>query len=250
MAIYGPLATPVPGNPVIRSGLTMSSTEGALADLEAVLQYSFADKRQLELALTHSSLKQSKSDPSYERLEFIGDRVLGLVIAEVMLEEFPTAAEGKLAPRLATLVSGATLADVARSIDLGPYIRMTEGEANAGTNTRNSVLADCCEAVIGAIYLDGGLDAARTFIRRAWKVAMRDVEPRVAKTELQEWLQGRGLPLPEYTVVERTGPSHNPEFTVELTGSGQSAVRATGASKRAAELVAAHRMLEQIGGNS
>jgi ribonuclease III len=250
VAVYGPLAAPVPGDPVIRSGLTMSSTEGALADLEAVLQYSFTDKHRLELALTHSSLKQSKSDPSYERLEFLGDRVLGLVIAEVMLEEFPTAAEGKLAPRLATLVSGATLADVARSIGLGRYIRMTEGEANAGTNTRNSVLADCCEAIIGAIYLDGGLEAARTFIRRTWETAMRDVEPRVAKTELQEWLQGRGLPLPEYTVVERTGPSHNPEFTVELTVSGQPAVRATGASKRAAELVAAHRMLEQIGGNS
>ena len=250
MAIHGPLAAPVSGDSVIGSGLTMSSTEGALSDLEAVLQYSFTDKHRLELALTHSSLKQSKSDPSYERLEFLGDRVLGLVIAEVMLEEFPDAAEGKLAPRLATLVSGATLAGVARSISLGRYIRMTEGEANAGTNTRNSVLADCCEAVIGAIYLDGGLDAARTFIRRAWETAMRDVEPRVAKTELQEWLQGRGLPLPEYTVIERTGPSHNPEFTVELRVSGQPEVRATGASKRAAELLAAHRMLEQIGGKS
>jgi ribonuclease III len=228
----------------------MSLTEGALADLEAVLQYCFTDRHRLELSLTHSSLKQSKSDPSYERLEFLGDRILGLVIAELLLEEFPTAAEGKLAPRLATLVSGATLADVARSIDLGSYILMTEGEANAGTNTRKSVLADCCEAVIGAIYLDGGLDAAGTFIRRAWGEAMRDVEPRVAKTELQEWLQGRGLPLPEYTVVERTGPSHNPEFTVELSVSGQSAVRATGASKRAAELIAAQKMLEKIGGNS
>ena len=225
----------------------MASDNDSAAEMEAILQYRFDDRRHLELALTHSSLKQSKNDPSYERLEFLGDRVLGLVIAELMLEKFPDAAEGKLAPRLAALVSGATLADVARSLGLGVYIRMTDGEAAAGTNARDSVLADCCEAVIGAMYMDGGLAAAADFIRRVWKPLIRDVEPRVAKTALQEWLQGRGLPLPEYTVVERTGPSHNPVFTVELTVSGQDAVRARGTSKRAAELSAASEMLERIG---
>jgi ribonuclease III len=225
----------------------MSSSTADLAELEEILQYAFTDRRRLELALTHSSLKQSKTDPSYERLEFLGDRVLGLVIAEVLLEEFPTASEGKLAPRLATLVSGETLADVARSLDLGRFIRMTEGEAGAGTNTRKSVLADCCEAVIAATYLDGGPEAAAAFVRRLWQPLIKDVEPRVAKTELQEWLQGRGLPLPEYSVVDRTGPSHNPEFTVELAVSGQGPVRASGTSKRAAELKAAQMMLEQIG---
>lgn len=225
----------------------MAASTVALEELEKNLQYSFSDRRYLELALTHSSLKQSKSDPSYERLEFLGDRVLGLVIAELLLEEFPGDAEGKLAPRLATLVSGATLADIARSLDLGRFIRMTEGEAGAGTNTRNSVLADCCEAVIAAIYRDGGPDAAAEFVGRLWRPLLQDVAPRAAKTALQEWLQGRGLPLPEYTVVERTGPSHNPEFTIELVVSGREPVRATGPSKRAAELEAARTMLGRLG---
>ena len=225
----------------------MSSTKGTLADLEKILRYEFVDESRLELALTHSSLKQSKSDPSYERLEFLGDRVLALVIAEMLLEEFPKSAEGKLAPRLATLVSGETLAVVARSAGLGEFIRMTDGEASAGTNARRSVLADCCEAVIGAIYLDGGLGAAGAFVRRIWGPLLKEVEPRVAKTELQEWLQGRGLPLPEYIVVDRTGPSHNPEFTVELSVTGQNPVRAIGRSKREAELAAAGMMLKQIG---
>lgn len=228
----------------------MTSVPDPVAELEKTLRYSFADKSRLRLALTHSSLKQSRNDPSYERLEFLGDRVLGLVIAELMLERFPGAAEGKLAPRLATLVSGATLADVARSLDLGAYILMTDGEAAAGTNARDSVLADCCEAVIGALYLDAGLGAAGEFIRRVWEPLIQDVEPRVAKTELQEWLQGRGLPLPEYTVVDRSGPSHKPEFTVELTVSGRDPVRASGPSKRAAELLAASEMLELIGKGS
>jgi ribonuclease-3 len=225
----------------------MTPVSDPVAELEKILCYSFADRSRLQLALTHSSLKQSRNDPSYERLEFLGDRVLGLIIAELMLEKFPSAAEGKLAPRLAALVSGATLADVARSIDLGTFILMTDGEAAAGTNARDSVLADCCEAVIGALYIDGGLDAPRDFIRRVWEPLVQEVEPRVAKSELQEWLQGRGLPLPEYKVVECEGPSHNPVFTVELNVSGQGPVRATGPSKRAAELRAAGEMLQLIG---
>lgn len=224
----------------------MISGPSPVTELEKTLHYSFEDKSRLKLALTHSSLKQSKNDPSYERLEFLGDRVLGLVIAELMLEKFPGAAEGKLAPRLATLVSGATLADVARSLDLGSHILMTEGEATAGTNARESVLADCCEAVIGALYLDGGLGVAGEFIRRVWGPFVLDAEPRVAKTELQEWLQGCGLPLPEYTVVDRSGPSHEPVFTVELAVSGRDPVRASGLSKRAAEILAASEMLKMI----
>ena len=123
---------------------------------------------------------------------------------------------------------------------------MTEGETGAGTNMRSSVLADCCEAIIAAVYLDGGPRAASGFVKRLWQPLLRDVEPRVAKTALQEWLQGRGQPLPEYTVVNRSGPSHNPEFTVELVVSGREPVRATGSSKRAAELKAAQMMLSAI----
>lgn len=214
--------------------------------VEETLDYRFRKPAILERALTHTSLRQSRNDPSYERLEFLGDRVLGLVIAELLLERFPHSSEGKLAPRLAALVSGRTLADVARSIGLGVHIRMTDGESAAGTRDRRSVLADCCEAVIGAIYRDGGLDAARQFVTRLWLPLIDEVEPRVAKTELQEWLQARALPLPEYVVVEREGPPHQPLFTVELTVSGQDPVRAVGRSKRAAELEAATIMLERI----
>jgi ribonuclease-3 len=218
--------------------------------IEDVLLYSFSRPELLERALTHTSLRQSKNDPSYERLEFLGDRVLGLLIAELLLERFPHSAEGKLAPRLATLVSGRVLADVARSLGLGFFILMSDGESAAGTRERRSVLADCCEAIIGAIYRDGGLEAARGFVHRLWLPLIDDVEPRVAKTELQEWLQARGLPLPEYVVVDREGPPHQPVFTVELTVSGQEPVRAMGRSKRAAELQAAEMMLERIGENT
>lgn len=216
------------------------------ADLEQALGYRFTDTTLLVRALTHSSLKKSKNDPSYERLEFLGDRVLGLVIAEQLIEEFPDSAEGKLAPRLAALVSGRTLAEIARTLGLGEFIRMTEGEAAAGTNDRASVLADCCEAVIGAVYRDGGLEAASELVRRHWQPLLAKVEPRVAKTELQEWAQGRGLALPMYTVVDRTGPAHAPEFTVQLEVETQNPVRATGASKQAAEQAAAAEMLNII----
>lgn len=224
----------------------MSALGRELADLEDILGYRFGDTGLLVRALTHSSLKRSRRDPSYERLEFLGDRVLGLIIAELLIEEFPDAAEGKLAPRLAALVSGRTLADVARTLGLGEFIRMTDGEAAAGTNDRNSVLADCCEAVIGSVYRDGGLSAATKLVRRFWEPLLAEVEPRVAKTELQEWAQGRGLPLPRYTIIDRQGPAHAPEFTVELEIEAQKPVRATGASKQAAEQAAAARMLALV----
>ena len=216
------------------------------AELEAILDYRFGDGSLLVRALTHSSLKKTSRDPSYERLEFLGDRVLGLIVAELLLEEFPDSAEGKLAPRLAALVSGRVLAEVARELGLGEFIRMTEGDAAAGTNERSSVLADCCEAVIGAVYRDGGLDAVKTLVRRLWVPLLAEVEHRVAKTELQEWAQGRGLPLPRYTVVDRQGPAHAPEFTIELEISGETPVRAAGPSKQAAEQAAAAEMLDIV----
>ncbi len=226
------------------------ASEAKSQGIEDVLHYRFRRPKILERALTHTSLRQVKSDPSYERLEFLGDRVLGLLIAELLLERFPQSAEGKLAPRLAALVSGRVLADVARSIGLGAFVLMSDGESAAGTRDRRSVLADCCEAVIGAMYRDGGLEAARAFVHRLWTPLIDDVEPRVAKTELQEWLQARALPLPAYVVVDREGPPHQPIFTVELTVSGQPPVRAAGKSKRAAELEAAELMLERIRGTA
>lgn len=218
--------------------------------LEQHLGYTFKTPALLERALTHPSLRQNRSDPSYERLEFLGDRVLGLLIAELLMDRFPDFPEGELARRLAVLVSGSTLADVALSISLEAYIHVGPGESAAGTQRRVSVMADCLEAVIGALYRDGGLEAARGFVWGQWSTLVETVEPRVAKTELQEWLQGRGLPLPEYRVVEREGPAHAPLFTIQLTVSGQPPVTATGASKRAAELDAAAQMLEMIGAKS
>lgn len=216
------------------------------AELEEILGYRFNDSGLLTRALTHSSLKNSGNDASYERLEFLGDRVLGLIIAELLIDEFPDSAEGKLAPRLASLVSGRTLADVARNLGLAKFILMTDGEAAAGTNERDSVLADCCEAIIGSVYRDGGLDAATTLVRRYWIPLLVEVEPRVSKSELQEWVQGRGLPLPRYTVVDRQGPAHAPEFTIELKIATEDPILATGTSKQAAEQAAAAEMLALV----
>ena len=216
------------------------------AELEEILGYRFNDSGLLTRALTHSSLKNSGNDASYERLEFLGDRVLGLIIAELLIDEFPDSAEGKLAPRLASLVSGRTLAEVARNLGLAKFILMADGEAAAGTNERDSVLADCCEAIIGSVYRDGGLDAATTLVRRYWIPLLVEVEPRVSKSELQEWVQGRGLPLPRYTVVDRQGPAHAPEFTIELKIATEDPVLATGTSKQAAEQAAAAEMLARV----
>ena len=193
----------------------MSASGCDPAELEEILGYCFNDNGLLTRALTHSSLKNSANDPSYERLEFLGDRVLGLIIAELLIEEFPDSAEGKLAPRLASLVSGQTLAREARNLGLAKVILMTDGEAAAGTNERDSVLADCCEAIIGSVYCDGGLDAASMLVRRYWIPLLAEVEPRVAKTELQEWVQGRGLPLPKYTSSISRARAR-PEFTMSL----------------------------------
>ncbi|RZO35129.1 MAG: ribonuclease III [Rhodospirillaceae bacterium] len=224
----------------------MSLSGGDPAELEEILGYRFTDSGLLTRALTHSSLKNSGNDASYERLEFLGDRVLGLIIAELLIDEFPDSAEGKLAPRLASLVSGWTLADVARNLGLAKFILMTDGEAAAGTNERDSVLADCCEAIIGSVYRDGGLDAATTLVRRYWIPLLVEVEPRVSKSELQEWVQGRGLPLPRYTVVDRQGPAHAPEFTIELKIATEDPILATGTSKQAAEQAAAAEMLALV----
>ena len=224
----------------------MSVSGGDPAELEEILDYRFNDSGLLTRALTHSSLKNSGNDASYERLEFLGDRVLGLIIAELLIDEFPDSAEGKLAPRLASLVSGRTLADVARNLGLAKFILMTDGEAAAGTNERDSVLADCCEAIIGSVYRDGGLNAATTLVRRYWIPLLVEVEPRVSKTELQEWVQGRGLPLPKYTVVDRQGPAHAPEFTIELKIATEDPILATGTSKQAAEQAAAAEMLALV----
>ncbi len=228
-----------------------------LAALSAALEYNFADPGLLRTAITHpSALTRSGgrrgprqlSDADNQRLEFLGDRVLGLVIAEMLFRTFPGENEGALAKRLAALVRQDGLARVARSIELGKYLVLSRGEAESGGRDNPASLADACEAVIGAIYLDGGLDPVREFIMRMWSPMMnRDAKPpQDAKTALQEWAQAGGLPLPVYDVIESSGPPHDPVFTVSVRVEGQDAACASGRSKRAAEQAAATAFMVRI----
>jgi ribonuclease-3 len=212
--------------------------------------YRFADEALLERALTHISALSGKSRiGSYQRLEFLGDRVLGLVISEMLFRAYPTADEGELSKRLADLVRKETCADVARAMSLGDSLRLGNSESNAGGRRRIAILADVCESLIGGVFLDGGYAAAAELIERFWDERMRALErpPRDAKTTLQEWAQGRGLPTPAYREVQRTGPHHNPEFRVTVELPGREAAEGTGRSKRAAEQAAAASMLAREG---
>lgn len=217
--------------------------------LDAILGYRFTRSDLPREALTHRSALQGNrpgsgaTGTSNERLEFIGDRVLGLLIAEWLAERFPDEQEGDLGRRLASLVSQPVLAQVADTIGLGEALSVAPGEARAGVKRRATVLADALEAALGAIYLDGGLEPAREFVRRAWDRAMstQEAPPKDAKTALQEWAQKRGLELPSYTVSARSGPPHAPVFEVTVS-IGNWRGTGTAGSKRAAEQLAAEQL--------
>lgn len=215
-------------------------------DLEARLGHRFRDPRLLQLALTHSSVVGNAR--SNERLEFLGDRVLGLVVAHLLFESFPHEAEGALARRHAALVRRQALARVAEDIGLGACLALSRGEEDGGGRTNPGLLADACEAVLAALFIDGGLDAADGFVRRHWQQLMEESlkPPMDPKTALQEWAQGRGLPLPRYREVGREGPAHAPWFSVEVQVAGLGIERASGASKRLAEKAAARACLDRI----
>jgi ribonuclease III len=219
--------------------------------LEDRIGYRFTDGAMLEIALTHiSALKGARNRAgSYQRLEFLGDHVLGLVISDMLFRAFPKADEGELSRRLADLVRKETCAEIARTIDLGAAIRLGSSEANAGARTRLAILADVCEAVIGAVYLDGGYKAAEELVERLWQVRMRaKAQPlRDPKTVLQEWAQARGLPTPAYREVARSGPDHDPEFRVAVQLPAFAPAEGSGRSKRAAEQAAAAAMLTREG---
>ena len=225
------------------------------AALAEKLGHRFATARILEDALTHPSLagasKQKKKGAPYERLEFLGDRVLGLAIAEWLFETFPNADEGEMAKRHAALVNREALRAVAQEIGLGQFVRLARGE-NANSDTAGgrkniATLPDAMEAVIGALYLDGGFAAARAFIHKYWQrdIAVSET-PADPKTTLQEWAQGHGLPLPAYRVLEHSGPAHAPKFLIEASVRGFPAVHAEGDSKRAAQKAAAVKLLELV----
>ena len=228
----------------------MSIVERRFSKLYNALGHSFARPEILDEALTHPSATGSTlpGAPDYERLEFLGDRVLGLAVSSMLLEAFPGEKVGALARRHTALVRAEALAAVARRLDLGQFINMAPSEDATSGREKTGTLADCCEAVIGALYRDGGMVAAERFIRKYWQPLLaQDVKPPTdPKTELQEWAQGRGLPLPAYDMVERSGPDHEPVFTVRATVKDMPTASGRGPSKRHAEQKAAEVLLRLI----
>ncbi len=218
------------------------------AGLCQALGHAFARPELLETALTHASAAGDDPSRTYERLEFLGDRVLGLSLADRLMVAFPGEVEGDLARRHAHLVSRVTLAEVARLLDLGAAIRMSTGEAAAGTRDSDTVLADCLEGVLGAIYLDAGFDAASRIIGILWgdMIATGAAPPTDAKTSLQQWAQARGMGIPVYRETDREGPAHAPLFTVEVCIKGIAPATGRGGSKQAAEQQAAGRLLAAV----
>jgi len=228
----------------------MTRAKPELADLEARIGHVFVDTGLAERALTHVSAP-STSGPgrtqSYQRLEFLGDRVLGLVVSEMLYEEFPDASEGDLSVRLARLVRRETCAEAAEAWDVGPHVVMGQGEARAGGRKKAAILSDICESLIGAVFLDAGFAAARAVVRRFWEPRMRaDSDPiQDAKTAVQEWAQARALSTPRYTEVERSGPAHLPHFIMQVELEGYDPERGEASSKRAAEQAAARAFLDR-----
>lgn len=226
-----------------------------IATLENAIDYRFNDRHLAEQALTHASRSLSPGDriESNERLEFLGDRVLGLVITEMLYAAYPDDSEGNLSRRLNALVRRETLADVADELDLARHIVMSRGEAEQGGRENPALAADAMEALIAAVHLDGGIDAARQLIRTLWTDRVRsgpNEPPKDAKTSLQEWSQSKGRGLPKYTVISQEGPPHAPAFTVEARLDAETAARATGPSKQKAEQAAAAQLLDAIEGNA
>lgn len=211
------------------------------------LGHRFAKPETLIRAVTHSSIVSPHRDDN-QRLEFLGDRVLGLVMAEALLKADPSAPEGLLAPRYNALVRREACADVARQIDLGTVLKLGRSEMKSGGRRKEALLADAMEAVIAAIYQDGGYDAARAAILRLWGDRINNVadDARDAKTALQEWAQARGEVPPQYVEVARTGPDHQPVFTIEVRLASGMTQKATAGSKRHAEQAAASALLEKV----
>ena len=227
------------------------------AELLQIIGYEFARRELLDEALTHPSAiiprrhrgrRRNPAARSYERLEFLGDRVLGLVIADCLWRRFDAEPEGDLTRRHTHLVRREALARVAETIGLGRYLVLSRAEAAMGAAANQGILADTCEALIAAIYLDGGFAAASAFVQRFWEPLIEEMEapPRDPKTALQEWAQGRGLALPAYELVATSGPDHAPLFTVTASVVGGDPATASGSSKRIAEARAAAMLLERL----
>ena len=229
----------------------MNARADAVAALERRLGRAFDNPTLLERALTHASVAGGLGKVrDNEVLEFIGDRVIGLLAAERLAQLYPASPEGDLAPRLNAVVSREACARVARRIDLGPALRLSGAETKTGGRDKESILAGACEAVMAAIYQDGGLEAARAAFLDLWAevfAEMGEPRPRDPKTTLQEWAQGQGKPLPTYSVIDRSGPDHQPLFTTEVKVQGLEPAQAQGRSRQEAEKAAAAVLLQREG---
>ena len=227
-------------------------SDDRLKAAQDTIGYKFKDTKLLVRALTHPSAVGNGDAvrESNQRLEFLGDRVLNLVIAERLMERRKMESEGELAPRLNRLVKKGACADAVRHLNLQDFVLLSDGEEAAGGRIRESTLGDACEAIIGAIFKDGGLSPARKFIEKAWapQFASAPAETKDPKTLLQEWAQGHGLPLPDYDVLSRSGPDHEPVYEIEAKVEGRGSAVATGPSKREAERSAAALLLQSLAG--
>jgi len=238
-----------------RGEQTVSIVTRRFAKLYMALGHSFVRPELLEEALTHSSAASGPNGSGaadYERLEFLGDRVLNLVIAQHLLKRYPEEKVGQLARRHAALVREEALADVGRRAGIAEFMRLSPGEELTGGRANPAIVADCCEAVIAALYLDGGFAPAERFIAKFWASLLNQTPrpPKDPKTALQEWAQSRGLPLPNYSTVAQNGPDHDPTFTIRVQVKGFPAASATGRSKRLAEQIAAQFLLAMISGQT
>lgn len=222
-----------------------------LKKLQERIAYKFRNKMLLHEALTHASASYGqKGVPDYERLEFLGDRVLGLAISDHLFQAFPNAPEGDLARRFNSLVRKDTCADVATDLALGAHLKLGDSEAMAGGRRKRTILADSCEALLGAIYLDGGWEAVKEVIAKHWGPRITEIGsvPVDAKTALQEWVQSRGkTKLPRYVKLSSSGPDHAPVFVYEVRIEGLEPSQGEGASRRSAEQAAATAMLVREG---
>jgi ribonuclease III len=221
-----------------------------LGQLCTKLGHDFQSPALLELALTHASARAgAKPNEDNERLEFLGDRVLGLAVAELLTDRFQDASEGELARWFNHLVRTETCAEVAQSWSLGDFILMSGGEAGSGGRNKRTILANTCEAVLGAVFADAGYGTARALVHQAWEPHLEELDQAApdAKSVLQEWAQGNQLPLPRYVEIAREGPDHAPRFTTEVQVEGLDPERGEGANKRQAEQAAALAMLMREG---
>ncbi len=247
MALDGSLGPPVQRHQVSKAGDTGRKAPET-SRLQETLGHVFADQGLLTTALTHMSAEGPRLE-SYQRLEFLGDRVLGLSVADMLFARYPQAEEGDMSRRLADLVRKETCAEVALAWNLGAFMRLGDGEILAGARKNKAILADACEAIIGAVFIDGGYEAARGLVERAFgERLLKPVRPlRDAKTALQEWAQGQGYQTPTYTERGRSGPDHAPVFRVAARINGLADAEAQGTSKRLAEQAAAEAFLRREG---